>query len=379
MIMKQFLWAIVFALLFFTTSVAAEKYSIELSTTPEKVIARDNPFAHYEDLGALPSLEITVTENNQPVEDVTIAVTVTHIDNLLLPSGFPWVQGKELLSLTNFEEDGTATVDALLFPLRGDYTVDVKVRDDSGYKQSEQFTIKAAEPFWQSTFNGLIFLSALLLFGFIVGIVFGKNIFASKRAQGKIGVGIGVGFLCIFLLLLVQFVLAHGAEEVEETGIVHYEDAQMIFYTSPAVPDIGKETTFTFEALDETGQRVNNAVAYVELANEEEGFVVLELELFSQTGVFSFDYGIFDGAPHIATIDVGPTKTSSTHFASIHREFAFAGTAHNPPFSAKLIATLVMLATMLLGFVLGVFVRKCPRCPRKKQKKEEDSQGGMHE
>lgn len=370
--MKRLIWVLFFTLLLVTTSVAAEKYSIELSTTPEKIIARDNPFAYYDNLGELPSLTVSVTEGNKPAEDLTITATITHLDNLLLPTGFPWVEGKELLSVTNFEEDGTLTVDALLFPLRGEYTVDVNVRDAAGYTQSEQFTINAAEPFWQSTLNGLIFLTALLVFGFIVGIVFGKNFFMSKKAQGKLG----LGFLCIFLLLLSPFVFAHSAEEIEETEVVHYEEDQMLFYTTPEIPDIGKETTFTFEVFDETGQRVNNAVAFFELANEEEGFVVLELELFSQTGIFSFDYGIFDGAPHLATVRVEPTATSSSAFTPIHKEFAFAGTAHNPPLSAKLIATVVMLAAMLVGFVLGVFVRNLPK---KKQKHKEQSQGDFHE
>lgn len=373
MCMKRLIWALFFTLLLVTTSVAAEKYSIELSTTPEKIIARDNPFAHYDDLGDLPSLTVSVTEGNKPAEDLTITTTITHADNLLLPTGFPWVEGKELLSVTNFEEDGTLTVDALLFPLRGEYTVDVKVRDVAGYTQSEQFTLNAEEPFWQSTLNGLIFLTALLVFGFIVGIVFGKNFFISKRAMGSLN---SIFIFILALGLLIPVALAHSAEEIEETGVVHYEEDQMLFYTTPEIPDIGKETTFTFEVFDETGQRVNNAVAFVELANEEEGFVVLELELFSQTGIFSFDYGIFDGAPHLATIHVEPTATSSSVFTPINKEFAFAGTAHNPPLSAKLIATAVMLATMVVGFGFGVFVRNLPK---KRQGHKEQSQGDSHE
>jgi hypothetical protein len=157
---------------------------------------------------------------------------------------------------------------------------------------------------------------------------------------------------------------------MEEIGMVHYEESQMLFYTTPEVHDIGKETTFAFEVSDETGEPVTNAVAYVELANEEEGFVVLELELFSTTGTFSFDYGIFDGAPHLAKIRVVPTKDSTPAFEPIEEEFAFAGTAHNPPLGAKVIATLVMLAAMLLGFALGVFVRNYPR---------KKSQGDTHE
>ncbi len=372
--MKQFFVGLLVVFLSMV-SVVAEEYNIELSTTPEQITARDNPFAHYDDLGDLPSLTVTVKDSTgRLADDVTIQMTVTHVDNLLLPTGFPWVEGKELFSIKNFAEDGTLTVDALLFPLRGEYTVDVTVLDTLGKQQTKEFTITAAEPFRQSTFNGLVFLGALLVFGFIVGIIFGKNLFASKRAIGSMN---SIFLFVLALCLLAPFVLAHSAEEMEETDIVHHEDNQIIFYTTPGVPDIGKETTFTFEVFDESGNRINNAVAQVELANEEEGFVVLELELFSQTGIFSFEYGIFDGAPHLATILVKPTKESSVAFAPIDREFAFAGTAHNPPFSAKLIATVVMLFTMVLGFALGVVVRTLPK--KKQEKKGDSSQGGSHE
>lgn len=353
--MKRFIVSLLFVFLMLTSVVAAEQYTIDFSTTPDKITARDNPFAHYEDLGALPQLTIVVKDSaGQSAEDVTITVTVTHVDNLILPSGFPWVQGKELLSVTSYEEDGSLTIDGLLFPLRGEYAVDVTVMDWTGSSQKETFTVEAAEPFKQSTLNGIIFLSALLVFGFIVGLVFGKDLIAAKKAQGNI-----FGIFVILLVIAVPFAVAHGAEEIEATGIVHYEDSQVVFYTNPEAPDIGTKTYFTFEVKDENGMPVNNALAHVELANEEEGFVVLETAIFSQTGTFTFQYGIFDGAPHLATIHVEPTEASSSQFVPVEREFPFAGEAHSPPVSAKLIATVVMLLAMLVGFGAGVAVRAC--------------------
>lgn len=350
----------IFLLLFITgVGTVSAAYQITLETTPEHITARDNPFAHYDDLGALPEVVVSVKDTNgNLVEDLTISATITHIDNLLLPTGFPWVEGKQLLSVTVYEEEGTLTIPALLFPLRGEYTVDVKVMDVMGNQQTEQFTIEATEPFAQSTWNAIIFLSALFIFGLIVGLVFGKD-FLRKKAQASIS-RILTMFVVLTLVTLavVPIIAAHSDEDMEATGIVHYEDSQITFYTTPEMPDIGKETTFTFDVLDENGMPVNNALAHVTLENEEEGFEVLELELFSQTGTFTFNYGIFDGAPHIATIYIQPTMASSTQFAEISRAYAFAGEAHNPPFGAKLLATTVMLATMLVGFAAGILLRK---------------------
>lgn len=351
--MKRFVITLLFVFLMLASVVAAEQYTIDFSTTPEQITARDNPFAHYEDLGALPQLTVAVMDSSgMAAEDVTITATVTHVDNLILPSGFPWVQGKELFSVTSYEEDGILIVDGLLFPLRGDYTVDVTVLDGAGVSQTAQYTVTAAEPFSQSTLNGIIFVSVLVIFGFIVGLVFGKDLLA-KKAQGRM-----FGLFMIAVVLAVPFALAHTMEEFEESGAVHFEDEQVVFYTNPEVPDIGTKTYFYLDVKDENGMPIDNAVAHIELANEEEGFVVLDTIVSSQTGLFSFQYGIFDGAPHLATITISPTESSSSQFAPLEREYPFAGEAHSPPITAKLIATLVMLCAMLVGFGAGVCVRR---------------------
>src|SRR3989338_7721752 len=106
--MNRFILAFMLAFLLLMSVVAAEQYTIDFGVTPEKITARDNPFAHYDDLGELPELTVTVKDSaGQPAKDVTITVTITHIDDLILPTGFPWVQGKELLSITSYEEDGS--------------------------------------------------------------------------------------------------------------------------------------------------------------------------------------------------------------------------------------------------------------------------------
>ncbi len=370
--MKQHvqIFTLCFLFLLFAGTVAAEQYNIKLATNPEKIIARDNPFAHYDDLGPLPSLAVSVKDSaGISAKDVTITITITHVDNLLLPTGFPWIEGKELYSVTSDEENGILEITGLLFPLRGQYAVDVNVLDSTGNQQKKQFILDVAEPFKQSTLNAIIFIAALTIFGFIVGIVFGKDILLKKKAQSSLFVLL---FVLSISLVASTFVLAHSEEEIGQSGIVHYEDSQVMFYTIPSHPDIGTPTTFIFEVNDENGMPVNNAVASIEIANEEEGFVVLETELFSQTGTFNFNYGIFDGAPHIVTVHVKPTEKSSTQFAAIERAYGFAAEAHNPPLSAKLIATTVMLVFMVFGFIIGVSVRRwCKKCS--------DIEGGSHD
>ncbi len=332
------------------------EYNIDLKTNPEQITARDNPFVEYEDLGDLPELTVTVTDTTgAQVADATITATITHVDNLWLGSGFPWVEGTQLLSVTSYEEDGVFTIPALLFPLRGDYAIDVKVVDTAGVEQTKQFTIHAKEPFWQTEIKGIVFLVALVIFGMIVGLIFGKDLL-KKKAQGTFSTFIVS--IVLVSLLLVPFVHAHGDEEDMEAGAVHYDDSQVSFYTSPEVPDIGTPTTFYIDVKDESGNPVNNAVAQVTFENDEDHFEVLDLVLYSQNGSFVFNYGVWDGAPHIVTVRIDPTESSSTQFTEIARSYGIVATAHGPPFWAKAKAIVIMLFALVIGLIIGVAIRK---------------------
>ncbi len=343
-------------LLFIISAVAVHaEYNIDLKTSPEQITARDNPFVEYPDLGALPEVTVTVTDvAGSQASDVTISATITHVDNLLLGSGFPWVEGKELVSVTSYEENGVLTIPALLFPLRGDYTVDVKVMDATGAEQTKQFMIHAKEPFWQTEIKGIIFLICLAIFGVIVGLIFGKDLLR-KKAQATFSMFlVGMFLISLFVVPLIR---AHEYGE-EEIGAVHYDDSQVSFFTNPEVPDIGIPTTFYLDVKDENGTAVNNVVAHITFENDEDHFEVLDLMLYSVNGSFVFNYGIFDAAPHIVTVHIEPTAASSTQFASISRSYEVAATAHGPPLGRKLEATFIMLFAMLVGFAFGVGIRK---------------------
>ena len=291
-----------------TTSVSALNFYTE-----GDLIARDNPFAEYE--GELPSLHVE-TETNQE-----ITLTVTHKDNLLLGTGFPWYEGAKVLEVKN---TGTRLdINKILFPLRGDYIVNIKAGDEE-----EQYILHLKEPFKQSTLNAIIFLAALLIFGIIVGLVFGKK--ADKK--GKAGIFIAL------LLITAGSVFAH-----ESDAHNYYQDDDITFYTTPENPDIGEDTIFTFYLKD---QSVNNV--HITLSNEEEGFDVLDLNLHSETGVFSFHYSIFDGAPHVAKIVADGSLI----------EVPFSGTAHSPPLREKVKAGFIMLLTMVIGFIAGIFIKR---------------------
>ncbi|MBI5072347.1 hypothetical protein HZA99_00865 [Candidatus Woesearchaeota archaeon] len=351
---KLFSFIMIFVL-FSAVAVHAD-YNINLKTTPEQITARDDPFVEYPDLGALPEITISVTDAaGAAVKDTTMTAAITHNGNLWLGSGFPFVEGTQLLSVTSYESEGILTIPALLFPLRGDYTLDVKVVDSAGAEQTKQFTIHAKEPFWQTEIKGIMLLVGLVIFGAVVGLIFGKDLL-KKKAQAAFSLFIfGIVLVSLFL---VPFVHAHEGAADMPVGAVDYDDSQVSFYTNPEVPDIGIPTTFYIDVKDENGIPVNNAAAHITIENDEDHFEVLDLILYSKNGSFVFNYGIFDGAPHIVTVRIDPTEASSTQFAEIARSYEVAATAHNPPFLAKAKATFIMLLALMVGLVIGVAIRK---------------------
>ena len=70
---------------------AANDYNLVFKTSPENVVAHDNPFVEVPDSSYFTlTVEAYDKATNQLAKDVNIQLTLTHDkDSLLLPSGFP--------------------------------------------------------------------------------------------------------------------------------------------------------------------------------------------------------------------------------------------------------------------------------------------------
>jgi len=339
---------------------AANEYNLVFKTSPENVVAHDNPFVEVPESSYFTlTVEAYDKATNQLAKDVNVQLTVTHDkDSLTLPSGFPWVEGTTLLVQESFAADGRLTVGKFLFPLRGNYKIHATAISKDGKSGELDTSIYAKQPVFQIR-NWALFHGAILLVGLIVGLVYGKSL----RDHGKANLSTfltGV-FLVSIVVLSIQFVAAHeGEEHEEEPHKIELIDKQVEVRTNPEIPDIGTPTQFNFLFKDETtGKLLDNVKVHFKYENQEEKFMVIDTEFVSETGNPSLIYGIFDGAPHKLTLDVEPTEKSSVNFEPIHREYeTIMAEAHDPPRTTQFVALFIMIMAWLIGLTIGAVLKR---------------------
>ncbi len=337
---------------------AADEYTLVFKTLPEKLVAHDNPFVQppKESYFTL-VVEAYDKATAQLAKDVNIQLTLTHDKKgLLLPSGFPWVEGTTLLVQESFAKDGKLEVGQFLFPLRGDYNIHATAISKDGRSGELAATIYLPEPGFQIR-NWVLFNGAILLIGLVVGLIYGRSL----KKQGKADLSsflIGVLLISIVVLSL-PFVAAHEGED-EEPHKIELVDKQVEVRTNPEIPDIGTPTQFNFVFKDEaTGKLLDNVKVHFKYENQEEKFMVIDTEFFSETGNPSLVYGIFDGAPHKLTLDVEATEKSSIKFQAIHREYEeIMAVAHDPPRQQQFVALFIMIMVWLIGLTIGAVLKR---------------------
>ena len=339
---------------------AANDYNLVFKFSPENLVAHDNPFVEVPESSYFKlTVEVYDKATNQLAKDVNVQLSVTHDKNsLLLPSGFPWVEGTTLLVQETFTKEGKLTVSKFLFPLRGTYKIKATAVSKDGKSGELNTSIYAKQPGFQIR-NWALFHGAILLVGLIIGLVYGKSL----RKQGKANLSIFLmgALLVSIVILLLPGVIAHEGEEAEEEPHkIELVDKQVEVRTNPEIPDIGTPTQFNFLFKDEkTGKLLDNVKVRFKYENQEEKFMVIDTEFVSETGNAALIYGIFDGAPHKLTLDVEPTDASSTKFEPIHREYdGIMAIVHNPPRTTQFVALFIMIMAWLIGLTIGAVLKR---------------------
>ncbi len=338
---------------------AANEYTLIFKTVPEKLVAHDNPFVEVPESSYFTlTVEVYDKATNQLAKDVNIQLSVTHDKNsLLLPSGFPWVEGTTLLVQESFAKNGKLNVGKFLFPLRGNYKIKATAVSKDGKNGELDTSIYARQPGFQIR-NWALFHGAILLVGLIVGLVYSKSL--KKQGKASLSALLMSLFLITMVILSFPFIIAHEGEEAEEPHKIEQVDKQIEVRTNPEIPDIGTPTQFNLLFKDEkTGKLLDNVKVHFKYENQEEKFMVIDTEFVSETGNAALIYGIFDGAPHKLTLDVEPTDASSTKFEPIHREYdGIMAVVHNPPRTTQFVALFIMIMAWLIGLTIGAVLKK---------------------
>ena len=123
----------------------------------------------------------------EPVKNVEIEINIKHVKGFasgkFLNTGFPYLEGKEVLGGKFFSRDGKLEF-SYIFPIRGSYRVEVEVSPTDASSMvfepfSEELNVRVKEWGYQIR-NAVILVLLMLGFGIALGVVFGR---ASLRSR----------------------------------------------------------------------------------------------------------------------------------------------------------------------------------------------------
>ncbi len=157
--------------------VASAPADVEFYTSPEN----PSPFQPFFE-GNQPARVVinVIDENGEAAKNVLIRLKVTHVKGIfsgkLLHSGFPYLEGKDVLGGEFFAPDGVVEFD-YIFPIRGEYAVSVEVLPAGDSEEFEplrrEFSVQVKEWGYQVR-NAAILVLMMLSFGIALGVIFGK-------------------------------------------------------------------------------------------------------------------------------------------------------------------------------------------------------------
>ncbi len=151
--------------------------SVSFSTTPEEPSAFQPFFSGNQPARVL--IEVK-DDTGRPMENVRLRLSIVHLRGFasgrVLHTGFPYLEGKQVLGGDFFAKDGKVEF-MYNFPIRGTYRVTVEVLPTEESQKFEPFTrefsIRVREQGYEIR-NAVILVLLLLGFGVALGMVFGR-------------------------------------------------------------------------------------------------------------------------------------------------------------------------------------------------------------
>lgn len=266
----------------------------------------------------------------------SVHVTLKHRkESLILPTGFPFMQGATLFEGDFSPVQGAVAVTAIL-PIRGDYvfSAESKAKDGSVEKVEQVVPVLDAG---EMVLNLRLMVAILLGLGLLCGYIFGRR------------------SLTAALGLLLALTLAPGAVQAHEghgdggpaapavtVQTVGGWMAHCIVSPSPA--SVGTRASIQFHLMDAKGRAVKGPFEIgldVELTEDE--VVVYHAATQSADGAWTTHYGFFDGSEHRLTFHVRSLKDQ--HSADF--SFDTGVSAHQPPAEAT---------RKSMGFLMALFI-----------------------
>ena len=294
----------------------AEELNIYFKATPG--FERLRPYAD----PATMSLLMTDADG-RPVKLGTVAIRLdAPRPGYFFSTDLPWVEGTRLQEMRLNLRQGRANW-KYLFPIRGEYRLDVDVATDDGKKASREFTfnVREHETKWAAL---AAFSAALFCLGLIAGRIF-------TRVQT-----VAAALAAAVLIAPAAF----AARETNQDG-----DAAALEIEAATV---GRPTVVRWHIKNSASEESSYALLSLSIMHLEKGKIAFEVERIPVAGEFTMSFQFTDGAEYrIAAVAERPGQRP------LRSEKIISVIASEPPMKAMLPALAYFIAVIALGLGAG--------------------------
>ena len=250
----------------------------------------------------------------------------------IFSTDFPQVEGTLLLDIEL--PAGKRKVEwEYLFPIRGDYRLEVGAVDSVGNMDKRVFSLPIRESRTKLFYLGT-FLAGLFVFGVMVG-----RLFTLQGKETRITGG---------LLLLVGSVLIICPATAQEPITKMAEDRGFVIRLEVSPPTVGKLSQIRWQLLEtKTGLPYSTHITLA-ITQLEKGKQIFSLKGIPTKGNFNFKFHFVDGSAHkVTTI----AELKGRH--PIRAEKVVAVKGIQPPKGVSLRALLLFTGVLVLGLITG--------------------------
>lgn len=314
------------------------------------------------------------------LENAKVRLTIlTPPKNPWLSTDFPIVEGTELLDVEGIAPKGEFQVQQIL-PIRGTYQLLVNIEPtvENAFKPFQETLSLSVRENALKYRNFGILLAILLIVGFGGGWVMGgsQRIEPGEIAPTKVRLLLSGAIVVAIAALLVVNVSAEIAESHVHTHEHHEQehhehDDNQAASTSAALDvkwfgdveaRVGQPAQLALQINDpKTGQPATDVALKIKATQVEgEQTVSVYQDVPDARGEVMWKQQFFDGSPHKLEVEVSPQPGAVRQFApfQVSQEIEVEGVA--PPMHVRLISLAYFTGTLVLGLLLGLWIRRSP-------------------
>ncbi|MBI2873769.1 MAG: hypothetical protein HYY09_01650 [Firmicutes bacterium] len=327
--------------------------------------------------------EVMEAGTGAPAPDASLEVEIRHLGSRrrIIGTDLPYLEGSRILSVTTAVSAGRWVLEDFRFPIRGTYGLYVRAYgsgpDEGQPGQAgvapigqDEFKVAVREDPQKFLWSGLL-LGGLLLFGLVVGWLYGPEFLGWKRGSSA-GPNPGAVRGALTLLLLQGLLLsaaggvsgvvhAHGEPHPAGLGLHETAGGRIRLQTSPADPRMDAPAMVNLEVFGDDGQPLSGALLEVEMVMEEHGQVekMFKLSLLAPQGQTTFLYHFPEGEEFTAGISVRPAEPEDpTSFEPFEGQVELGIAPVQPTLARRLKDLALLMGTFLLGFVAAALIQR---------------------